>query len=96
MSSTDFSEAVRQLPSGRGFTREQLLTSTFRLLQIGKVEIYYAPVDVLNADARVAIVGITPGWTQMEIAYREFRIALDKGLTVDEACDKGLTVDEAC
>lgn len=34
------------------------------------LEIYYAPFDYINASASVVIVGITPGWTQMEIAYR--------------------------
>ncbi len=31
---------------------------------------YYAAFDHVNEDAKVAVVGITPGWNQMEIAHR--------------------------
>jgi hypothetical protein len=33
----------------------------------------------VNFEAKVVIVGITPGWTQMEIAFRQARAALLKG-----------------
>lgn len=35
------------------------------------MEIYYAPHnETINQNAKVFIVGITPGWTQTNIAYK--------------------------
>lgn len=35
------------------------------------MEIYYVPHNLyINQKAKIVIVGITPGWTQTEIAYR--------------------------
>ncbi|RDI14423.1 hypothetical protein [Flavobacterium sp. AG291] len=34
------------------------------------IEIFYAPFEYINKDAKIVIVGITPGWTQMEESYR--------------------------
>jgi hypothetical protein len=44
------------------------------------MDIYYAPFDYTNRDAKVTIIGITPGSTQMEIAYREAQQGLGAGL----------------
>ncbi|MDF1665338.1 MAG: hypothetical protein P1V97_26490, partial [Planctomycetota bacterium] len=46
------------------------------------MEVYYAPFDHLFANAKVEI---TPGWTQMELAFREARKALAEGASVTEA-----------
>ena len=37
-------------------------------------------IDYINRKAKIAIVGITPGWNQMEISYRVAREAIHKGL----------------
>jgi hypothetical protein len=42
----------------------------------GELKIYYAPFEYVNPDARVALVGITPGPTQMTNANLEARRAL--------------------
>jgi len=39
----------------------------------GDFEVYYAPFDHVNADARIVLVGITPGYRQMRSAILEFR-----------------------
>lgn len=78
-------DAIGLLPSRKEFSKQDLLTSVFRLSRSGNLEIYYAPFDSLNPMARIAIVGITPGWTQMKIAYREYCTALSEGLTFVEA-----------
>ena len=41
--------------------------------------VYYAPFDYINPKARIVIVGITPGRTQMLNALRELRRQLDAG-----------------
>ena len=45
----------------------------------GDVKIYYAPFEYINPSARVVLVGITPGPTQMVNANNEARRALQAG-----------------
>lgn len=45
----------------------------------GKLSIYYAPFEYINPDAKVVIVGITPGRTQMMNALREAKHQLKTG-----------------
>lgn len=49
------------------------------------VKIYYAPFEYVNPDARIVLVGITPGPTQMTNANNEARRALLAGKTSAEA-----------
>lgn len=51
----------------------------------GKVRIYYAPFEYVAPDARVVLVGITPGPTQMLNANLEARRALASGLSEPDA-----------
>jgi hypothetical protein len=50
-----------------------------RIASEGPVTTCYAPFEYRNAAARVVIVGITPGRTQMLNALRECRRQLDRG-----------------
>src|SRR5690242_13492735 len=50
----------------------------------GDVKIYYAPFEYLNPTARVVLVGITPGPTQMENANNEARRAFLAGMAPSE------------
>lgn len=54
--------------------RERLL-----LADEGRLSVCYAPFDDFNPDARIVIVGITPGMTQMVNALREARNQLRQG-----------------
>lgn len=51
------------------------------LAQEGDLRVCYAPFEYINPSARVVIVGITPGHTQMLNALREVRRQLDEGAT---------------
>lgn len=53
----------------------------------GDVKIYYAPFEYLNPAARVVLVGITPGPTQMVNANNEARRALLTGKSAAEAIE---------
>lgn len=55
------------------------LNAKLRLAQDGDIEVCYAPFEYINPQARVVIVGITPGRTQMLNALREARKQLDRG-----------------
>lgn len=49
---------------------------------------FYAPHnEYINREAKVIVVGITPGWTQMKTAYEQFRKSLDAGNGI-ETCLK--------
>jgi hypothetical protein len=49
------------------------------------LEVRYIPFDPLPApDARIALVGITPGQTQLRLAIAAARDALSRGLDDDE------------
>lgn len=39
----------------------------------GSLEVYWAPFEYINKEAKVIILGITPGWTQMQLAYNYVR-----------------------
>lgn len=55
------------------------LNAKLRLAQEDKVEVCYAPFEYINKQARIVIVGITPGRTQMLNALKEARRQLDCG-----------------
>lgn len=78
---------IRSLPQKERYTKEDLLVMETRLWSEGQVEMYYAPHhEYVNRDARIVIVGLTPGWQQMELAYRTARTALGRGGSAEDAC----------
>ena len=62
--------------------------SEFVLHKDGALKVVWSPCDHINTGARLAIVGITPGWQQVQIAYTEAQKALKEGLSYPEACKR--------
>src|SRR5688500_832747 len=56
------------------------------LAEEGGVHVYYAPFDWTNPAARVVVVGLTPGRTQMVNGLREARNQLVAGADDEAAC----------
>ena len=79
---------VTSLPERERYQQTELLVPDLRMESDdeGKVVVYYAPVEWRNPEARLAIVGVTPGFTQMEIAVRVARRELLAGADPDTAC----------
>lgn len=79
-----FAPYIKSLPSSAPLTKKNLLVPQ---LQIGKekhLEMYYAPHnDYINRKAQVVIAGITPGWTQMEMAHRQASLGLKNGASFE-------------
>ncbi|MGZ5160500.1 MAG: hypothetical protein ACXWIT_08205 [Burkholderiales bacterium] len=80
----------RFAPVIRSLTDNELADATslntkFRLAQDGPVEICYAPFEYINGEAKIVIVGITPGRTQMVNALREAREQLKTGADASTA-----------
>lgn len=67
-----YRKAIMNL-SVEGFTDELLIDRD------GKLSIYYAPFEYTNLNAKVVIVGITPGYTQMINALQEAKNQLLNG-----------------
>jgi hypothetical protein len=57
-------------------SKAELLVPDLCLYQQPDCEIYYVPFDYCKPAAKLLIAGITPGWTQMELAYRTLVAAL--------------------
>lgn len=72
---------IKLLEVDRELTRSDLIVPELQLYGEGSLEIYYVPFDYIKPNAKLLIAGITPGWTQMELAYRVFR----NGLTQDKS-----------
>ena len=86
-----FADPIKALPQCEQFSKNHLHNDQFRLYASGSLAIYYAPLDYITADAKVVLVGITPGWTQMEYAYQEARRALLEEAPMDEVCRRAKT-----
>jgi hypothetical protein len=63
------------------YTPGELINDKFLLFSDGKLSAYYVPFHYMNRDARVVLVGLTPGWTQMERAFRTAKREMANGLT---------------
>ena len=74
---------IAALPARSPLLPADLLIPTFRLERRPPIEIYYIPFEHMNAAAKLMLVGITPGWTQMELAYRVARDDLRRGVPYD-------------
>ena len=83
-----YAEEIARLPERSKLFKTDLLVEHFQLFKGERLKIYYAPFDFVNTEARVVIVGITPGWTQMEIGFRQARAVLRNGGTSTEALQK--------
>lgn len=74
---TSYLSAVGLLPNA--IDRETVLVEDFLLYREGRLTIYYAPFDHINETARVILLGVTPGWTQMKLAFETVRDAVADG-----------------
>ena len=80
-----FVTSIRRLPELTRYHRADVLSRDFVLYQDNQVEVFYAPLDWFNPTAEVAVIGLTPGWRQTEVAFRVARKALSLGASVEAA-----------
>jgi len=81
-----YSGFFASLPERPKYEREDLLVPQLLVESDDRFRVFYSPFDWFNPSARVIILGITPGWTQMELACRAAREAILSGATPDEVC----------
>jgi len=68
---------IKKLPVNRTLTQKDLLVNHFRLYSKDAVDVYYAPMGHVRRKAKIIIIGVTPGWTQMELSYQLARSMVD-------------------
>lgn len=79
-----FAPAIRGL-SPSDLKDASALKRTFNIERDGDLQVCYAPVEYVNPHARVVIVGITPGLTQMANALAECQRQLARGASAESA-----------
>ena len=57
----------------------------FVMARDGKIRVEYAPFDYVRPDARLVIVGITPGRQQARVAVRHLRDLLARNIPLERA-----------
>ena len=73
--------ALPTLRVGERYSRGQLLSEAFHIFAAGGLDVFYAPFHHLGLSARVALVGLTPGFTQVENAFRAAKHGQRLGLS---------------
>jgi len=64
---------LNEIPNKREYSFSDLLINDLLIESENDLNMYYAPLDYINNNAKIVIVGITPGFTQMEIAIRTYK-----------------------
>ena len=61
------------------------LSTQLRIYQDEAIEVWYSPMGVRVAKPKLWILGITPGWNQVRIAYEEAANAMASGMSPTQA-----------
>ena len=82
---TDYQDIIMKLPLKTKYEKEELLIEDLLIAQYHDLELYYAPHnEYINATPKVFIIGITPGFSQMNTAIATAREALERGTNLSE------------
>ncbi len=79
-----FAPAIRELTEA-DLGSAAVLRDKLRIARAGAIEVCYAPFEYVNTEARLVLVGITPGMRQMTNAVREARRQLLEGAGFEQA-----------
>lgn len=75
----DFKNSVLNLSS------VDVLHPSLKISENGNILTQYAPFDYINFKARIVLLGITPGTHQANAALNQFKMGLEKGLTIQQS-----------
>lgn len=81
----DYKEIILELPLKEKYTKEELLIPELLIEKQNQLEIYYAPHnEYRNLNAKVFIIGITPGFQQMSTAIAAARRGLEQKIPLEQ------------
>lgn len=81
----DYKDVIKKLPLKDKYTKDELLVKDLIIEKNNNTEIYYAPHNEhINLDAKIFIIGITPGFSQMSTAISEACKGLENGKNIKE------------
>jgi len=84
-----FKNFVDKIAQINAFEKENILNEKFILEDQSKIKIYYAPHnEFINKEAQILIIGITPGWTQTQIAFKTANEGLIKNKEIIDILKK--------
>ena len=83
-----FEKEIRSEILKDSYRKEDLMKEKYLVNSQGNIEIYYAPFDYINVNASIIIVGITPGWSQMEKSFKTVIKELTKNNDFSSAIKK--------
>ena len=80
-----FEEYYEKIENLVCFEKIYILNKDFELYNDGKMSIYYAPHnETRNEKAKIFLIGITPGWTQTQIAFKTAQKGIRNCLSKEE------------
>ena len=81
----DYKDKIDKLPIKDKYTKEELLIDDFLIDKENNIEIYYAPHnEYINPKAKILIIGITPGFIQMNTAISTARKELENNNDIED------------
>ncbi len=81
----DYYEIMNKLPLKASYTREELMIPEFLVEAEKEIELYYCTHnEYMNPRAKVFIIGITPGFTQMSKSISTARACIEENKPLEE------------
>lgn len=81
----DYYEQIKKLPLKTTYTREELVVPEFLVAAHKEIELYYCSHnEYVNPNAKIFIVGITPGFTQMSQSISTARACIEEKKSLEE------------
>lgn len=81
----DYKDVIKNLPLKEKYSKEDLLINELLVDRENNIEIYYAPHnEFINPEAKIFIIGITPGFQQMSTAIAVAIKELKEGREIKE------------
>lgn len=81
----EYIEKIAELPLKENYSREELLTQEFLMVNEGRLAVYYCTHnEYVNPNAKVFIIGITPGFQQMSKSIAVARSLIEERYPVSE------------
>ena len=78
-------EVIRTLPVKKSYTKEEILIPELLIKEEKDISLYYSTHnEYMNAKAKVFIIGITPGFNQMNKSLVAARMGLEEGIPLKE------------